>query len=341
MKQILRKSNILGFVFILIVIAFTFKLSHCLAQGEIKIEKAKKHFDEGVRLYQSGVFSLALEEFKKSYKVRPHWELHYNIGLCYYMMGDYLNAKREFDTYLEEGKENVKPEIAKQIQEVLQNIMTMICEILLEIDVEGAAIRIDGAEIGFSPMSSPIEVKPGEHLIEIVKEGYLPYRNLFVADKGEKRTLIVKLQKYEISKPEKEKQTVENRTVWPYYTGIGFGIVFAAASLGTGILTLQKKQEYNEAKTDYLKLYNKGIATESDYLIAKNKMDDIAKEGKILGTLTTVFLTTGVVLEVVSVTLYLLIGRKKVETKSSTGVLIPSVYFEGEKRGYLELTTYF
>jgi tetratricopeptide (TPR) repeat protein len=100
-----------GKIFKTLFLILTFMVgSTCLfAQGsEDDKKKAKKLFSEGVSYFGAGKHAQALEAFQKSYKLRPHWAIRYNLGLCYKELGMYTKAKEEFLDFLEEGGKEVK-----------------------------------------------------------------------------------------------------------------------------------------------------------------------------------------------------------------------------------------
>lgn len=48
--------------------------------------------------------------------------------------------------------------------------------VVFEVVQDGATIRIDGQEIGTSPLAEPVRLETGEYAVEVIKEGYHPWR---------------------------------------------------------------------------------------------------------------------------------------------------------------------
>ncbi len=57
----------------------------------------KVFFREGVRYQEDGSYAGAIENYERAAKIDPyHADLHFRLGRCYYAMGKYDDAKREF-----------------------------------------------------------------------------------------------------------------------------------------------------------------------------------------------------------------------------------------------------
>lgn len=53
----------------------------------------QKSFHQANQSYEKGQYSEALSLFLDIEKTTPHWKLFYNMGNCYYKLGDYVRAK--------------------------------------------------------------------------------------------------------------------------------------------------------------------------------------------------------------------------------------------------------
>lgn len=53
----------------------------------------QEKFNQGSQLYEKGRYSEALSLYLDIENTTPHWKLFYNMGNCYYKMGDYVRAK--------------------------------------------------------------------------------------------------------------------------------------------------------------------------------------------------------------------------------------------------------
>ena len=298
-------------------------------------------FFKGVERYKDGKFSLALESFKKSYDIRPHWQVHFNVGLCYKELGFYVKAKREFEAYLSKGKSRISKKMKKKIAEVLAQIDKVIEELTVSVNVAGAEIIVDGYAVGFSPLASAVELGRGEHVLEVVRDGYKRYRTTLFMEPGEAKTIDVFLTQIKGAAGETQPaegraagETKKKRTLtWVAGVGLGLGVGLLGASLYTGIKTLDLKSEFDTVLDEY----DPDSATWDEYESAKARHDGLKQDGELYGLLTTVFLCSGAVLTVASVVLFIVDwklagkGERQTKTRPSGGAkvaIVPSLVLE-------------
>ena len=310
-------------------------------QGMDKKNEAKKMFFTGVERYKEGKYSLALEAFKESYDMRPHWQIHFNIGLCYKDLGFYVKAKREFESYLSKGQSRISKKMKKKIAEVLEEIAAVIEELTVRVNVAGAEIIVDGYAVGFSPLASGVELGRGEHVLEVVRNGYERYRTTLFIEPGEAKTIDVYLAQIKGAAGEAQPaegeaagETKKKRTLtWVAGVGLGLGVGLLGASLYTGIRTLDLKSEFDGVLDDY----DSESATWEEYERAKANRDGLKQDGELYGLLTTVFLCSGAVVTVASVVLFIvdwkLAGKGEKRTKNrppggANAAIVPSLVIE-------------
>ncbi|MFH1436421.1 MAG: PEGA domain-containing protein [Pseudomonadota bacterium] len=306
-----------------------------------KKNEAKKMFFTGVERYKEGKYSLALEAFKESYDMRPHWQIHFNIGLCYKDLGFFVKAKREFESYLSKGKSRISKKMKVKIAEVLEEIASVIEELTVRVNVTGAEIIVDGYAAGFSPLASGVELGRGEHVLEVVRDGYERYRTTFFMEPGEAKTIDVFLAKIESGTGDTQPtegraagKAKKKRTLpWVAGVGLGLGVGLLGASLYTGIETLDLKSEFDGVLNDY----DSETATWEDYENAKASRDSLKQDGELYGLLTTVFLCSGAVLTVASAVLLIVDwklsgkGESRIKARPSGGAsvaIVPSLVLE-------------
>jgi hypothetical protein len=68
--------------------------------------------------------------------------------------------------------------------------------LLIEIDVEGVEVEIDGKKIGVTPLTRPIEdLTPGAHLVVLKRPGYSEFQQEFSVNPFETAKLKLELGK--------------------------------------------------------------------------------------------------------------------------------------------------
>jgi len=288
---------------------------------------AKQHFLQGVSHFKEGKFSLALESFKASYALRPHWELHYNIGLCYKELGFHVEAKREFEEYIVQGKGKIPVDKQEVIFSVMAEIAGLLGLLDVTVNVKGAAITIDGHLVGTYPLPGPVELNRGEHVIEASAEGYLPSGGTFVVEEGERKAMTIDLEPAEGGAgagAAPEAPVVVDRSggkriapPWVLYTGMALGVAILGAGAVTGALTLRKRSDLDHLVGSY----DAATATWEEYLRVSSKLDDMKEEGRLLGTMTTVFLCAGAAVGLTALALFIADGKLRKKEKKAGAVL--------------------
>lgn len=124
---------------------------------------------------------------------------------------------------------------------------------------DGAEVAVDGRPMGTVPLSAPLEIAPGNHLVVITKGGHRTYSSELSLNRGESRTLTIDLD-------------VTSQRVASYVLmGVG-----AVGALGGGALTVLALREQTNAE-DILEAQSKGNISRSqldDYDAARASRDD-------------------------------------------------------------------
>jgi hypothetical protein len=276
------------------------------AQDEDK-KKAKELFNEGVALFKSEQHAKALENFQKSYELRPHWLLHLNIGLCYKELNMFTEAKAEFQAFLEEGGDSIDKDSLKQVNSELASLKGIIAVLVIDVLTEGARVELDGRDIGEQARAGPVEVNPGKHVLKATLEGHGPFEKEFLASKGERETFHIALVPVEqdadasagegAAGPEpveagKARASGKGKTgkSAAFWALGGVTLALAATAAVTGGLAVHKHAQVEDLDRQVVDIYESSgwsEDVEQDYL---GKRGPLVDDGKLLGVLTTGFM---------------------------------------------------
>ena len=135
-------------------------------------DDARKHYERGVALADEGFLQSALVEFQKSYELRAHYAVMYNIGRLYVMLGRPVEAADTFEQYLAQGGKKIpearRAEVNQEIGRQKARIATL--------EIRGLPgevwVQIDGKMVGKTPFPSPLRVVAGAHVIVAEAEGF-------------------------------------------------------------------------------------------------------------------------------------------------------------------------
>lgn len=131
---------------------------------------AAKRFDRGLSLFNEGDNAGALAEFKQVYATLPNPVVLYNIGLVYAAMGrpvDAVDALKQIvnDTAL-------SPPQHERAQSTLADQEVRIGRLSITSIPPGARITLDGVDVATTPLTAPLRVSAGSHVVGAVAEGY-------------------------------------------------------------------------------------------------------------------------------------------------------------------------
>src|SRR5581483_50191 len=144
---------------------------------EQDLELAKAHYSTGQLYYQRGRYPDAAREFEEAYRLSKKPELLYNMGKAYDGVGDQERALKAYRRWLEEVKESPdRAEVAGRVEALSHLVGRLTVK-----TGDGAVVALDGTRVGEAPIGHAIEINPGGHHLEIVKEGFRTFRKDFVA----------------------------------------------------------------------------------------------------------------------------------------------------------------
>lgn len=154
--------------------------------------EARDRFDRGLRLFNGGDNAGALVEFRRAYELVPNATVLYNIGLVYAQMGRAVEATDTLNQVLA-SPGSLSPERAVIARRTRDEQAARIAEIVVEANVEGARIEVDGIEAGQTPAAAPLRVPSGTHVVGLVMAGYSPQRKEIAIAGGGKQALKFEL----------------------------------------------------------------------------------------------------------------------------------------------------
>ena len=157
-----------------------------LAETNSKAE-ARKHFDRGVALTQQKNYGEAVAELKRAYELDPEPGVLFELGETYAAAGQPVQAVDALGRYLSAGGAQIPDERRRQVEAEIVQQETRIATVTVTADLSGAVIRLDGAEIGRTPLPAPIRLGAGVHTVDASLAGYLPYEQKLDLQGGEHR----------------------------------------------------------------------------------------------------------------------------------------------------------
>jgi hypothetical protein len=142
--------------------------------SEAARHEARERFDRGLELFNDGDNPGALAEFKRAFELIPNSVVLYNIGLVYAAMGRPVEAVEALDKVLATPGALAGERLARAKQ--TRDVQAQRVAKLSVVTNVPAAISIDDVEVGRTPLSAPISVAGGVHVVGVVASGYTAVR---------------------------------------------------------------------------------------------------------------------------------------------------------------------
>lgn len=136
----------------------------CRAEDDATLAMARERFREGVQYFDQELYDKARAAFLQAYALRPHPVVLLNLAQSELRSGYEADAAKHFAEVLRERGSVSEGE--RRIAETgLASAKTVVAEIALSVDEDGAEIVVDGNREGLSPLPGPIYLAPGTHTI--------------------------------------------------------------------------------------------------------------------------------------------------------------------------------
>jgi hypothetical protein len=163
--------------------------------GERK--EARKHFARALELLDDGQVAGALLEFERSYELKPHFAVLYNIGMAHVYLGQPLEAATALERYLAEGGKAVKSRRQKEVTEEIERQKSRIAILEIRTTPTDAALRVDGKAVDATAARAGLGVAIGEHVVAALADGYEPAETRVTVAAKDRRTVSLVLAKPE------------------------------------------------------------------------------------------------------------------------------------------------
>lgn len=137
-------------------------------------DEARRHFEAGVQNFEDQRFADAAVEFERSFELKPAWQVLYNLGSVYAALGRPVEAVDALTRYEQQAGAALTAERRGEVQAELERQRAKIATLQVHVNAPGAEVRIDSKLVGHSPLSGPIQLASGPHLIDVALDGRRP-----------------------------------------------------------------------------------------------------------------------------------------------------------------------
>lgn len=160
-------------------------------------DEARKHFDQGLALFDAGSVATALPEFLLSRSIYPTRAATKNAALCLKRLGRFDEALEMNEELL--GLPGLTPEEKAIADKELSELRPVVGSIEVEGIQPGATISIDSKPRATSPLTKPIHVPVGTRTVRIFKAGFETFEKRVEAIGGKSVSVHAVLAPLELS----------------------------------------------------------------------------------------------------------------------------------------------
>ncbi|XXT19269.1 PEGA domain-containing protein [Sorangium sp. So ce429] len=160
-------------------------------------EESRKLFLNGVQAASESRWEAAHAMFLAARALHPHYTIDGNLGACELQMGRYRDAAENLARYVRELKKDATStaEERAQAEAGYAKARAKVGAVVLQANVEHAAVLVDGVQVGRTPLADPLFVEPGTHTIAVEREGYVTEKLTVNAAAGGEFASEVKLRR--------------------------------------------------------------------------------------------------------------------------------------------------
>lgn len=159
--------------------------------NEDVILQARELYSLGSEHARNGDWKRAHVSLKLSFDLVRHWSTAASLGQCELELGHHADAA----THLEYAVNAMSfdEEQRQQVEAMLRRARAHVASLDVQVNLNGATVSVDGKTIGKSPLSMPVFVSPGEHVVTARLDGRPDASERVVVDAGDRRTLALAL----------------------------------------------------------------------------------------------------------------------------------------------------
>jgi hypothetical protein len=158
-----------------------------------QLEQAKRLFLQGNELRKAGDFERALDYYVRSRSQVRSVANTINAALCLDQLGRYDESLELYEELLTELGERLTDDDRESIAPHMTKLRAQVGSIDVQANVKGSLV-IDGRARGSVPLTAPVRVLPGRHLVVVVQEGYQSFETTAQVTIGETARVSARLE---------------------------------------------------------------------------------------------------------------------------------------------------
>jgi hypothetical protein len=193
-------------------------------------ERAHRLVAEGARLFDESKLAEAYVAFLAAWAINESPSIAKNLADCEVSLGKHRDAADHLRYIVENATGEAKPDDLRRAKQQLAEEVKKIGTLRVTVTIDGAAVLLDGAPIGDSPLRDAFYVTPGKHVLEAHKDRYEPARTELELAAGSSQVYRLSMV---VARPGPGDVTAFDRArPWVIRGGVGLAVVGIAVGAG-------------------------------------------------------------------------------------------------------------
>lgn len=154
---------------------------------------ARLHYEAGADAMRKGDYDGARREFEAAYAASPNYRVLYDIAEAELGLGLPEQALAAFHRFLTDGGERVPPKQREQVTQQMAQLELGFASLEVTTEPAGAAVTLDGAPLGTTPLAAPVRTRAGVHVVGATRTGAEPVSRVVTLKGGQRERVALEV----------------------------------------------------------------------------------------------------------------------------------------------------
>lgn len=154
-------------------------------------DDAKRHFTNGVHLFEDRNFAGALVEFEASFKKNPTAVALQNVAVCQKGLFRYADAIATLERMLRDFGPQLSPEDKKAAEDAIRDMTALLGTIVVKVTPADAKVSVGDVPLSAEAQKSPVRLAAGEYRIVAEAPGHARQEKMVTVVSGQKEVPVV------------------------------------------------------------------------------------------------------------------------------------------------------
>ena len=160
------------------------KAKALLVKGDKALQRGDRYLEQNHPDKANDAWAEALKFYLQAHDEYASPQIYFPIALAEQRLGNFLDAMHHYEAVLKET-ENPKPALVAEVDKQILRVRTNLTALELIVDQPGAVVRVDGKDVGLTPLEGPYYLLPGIHKVTVSKDGYSPQEETLNTERGQ------------------------------------------------------------------------------------------------------------------------------------------------------------